>query len=86
MCWGWLGRVAVKYLMYSGENFQYSYCGTMILFKAFSQRRGECCRTEGKMETLVLARGAAGSYLAAGQLWRGGGVDEGSGAWVQCSR
>lgn len=58
----------------------------MILSKAFSQRRGECCGTEGKMETLVLAGGAAGSYPAVGRLWQGGGVDEGSGAWVQHSR
>lgn len=58
----------------------------MIPFKAFSQRHGECCRTEGKMEALVLARGAAESHPAAGRLRRGGGMDEGSGTWVQRAR
>lgn len=38
------------------------------------------------MEALVLARGAAGSYPAVGQLWRGGGMDEVSGTWVQRAR
>lgn len=55
----------------------------MILFKAFFQRHGGRCGTEGKMEAFGLARGAAGSYPAVGQFWRGGGMDEVSGTWVQ---
>lgn len=35
------------------------------------------------MEAFGLARGAAGSYPAVGQFWRGGGMDEVSGTWVQ---
>lgn len=71
---------------YFNSGFQSSYCGTMNLFKAFSQRCGECCRTEGKMEALELARGAAEGYPATGQLWRRGGMDEDSGTWVRCTR